>query len=128
MQVVLEKMARALKVFLLDARLNEHIKAIDPKSLEQAQSAVESYDLAKRRIPEQVMYAPFFDLVADPKNWKNPIDCKVDAPSSPEDRKLFSQMISRAVVFYTGSVPVILDLGDKQIGVKSVGYYEAVGA
>ena len=77
---------------------------------------------------EQVMYNPFFDLVADKTNWKNPIDCMVDAPSNPEDRELFKNMISRAVIFHAGCVPLILDLGGKQIGVKAVGYYEAVGS
>ena len=76
----------------------------------------------------QLMYKPFFDLVAPKANWKNPIDCKIDAPSGKDDRELFKKMISQAVVFYTGSVPVIVDLGDKQIGVKAVGYYVAVGA
>lgn len=79
-------------------------------------------------LPEQVMYKPFFDLVAPKDNWKNPIDATVRAPRGKKDRELFKQMISQAVVFYTGCVPVILDLGDEEIGVKAVGYYAAVGA
>lgn len=79
-------------------------------------------------LPEQVMYKPFFDLVADKANWKKPIDAMVDAPSGKEDRELFKKLISQAVIFYAGCVPLIVDLGDKQIGVKAVGYYEAVGA
>jgi hypothetical protein len=79
-------------------------------------------------LPEQRMYKWAFDLVAPKDNWKKPIDAMVDAPMGKEDRELFKVMIKRAVMFYTGSVPIILDLGDKQIGVKAVGYYEAVGA
>ena len=79
-------------------------------------------------LPEQLMYKPFFDLVANKDNWKKPIDAMVDAPSDPTDRHLFKLMISRAVMFYAGCAPLIVDLGDKQIGVKAVGYYEAVGA
>ena len=78
--------------------------------------------------PEQLLYKSFFDMVANKDNWKLPIDTMLDAPSGTEDRELFKKLISRAVVFYTGSVPIIVDLGDKQIGVKAVGYYEAVGA
>ena len=79
-------------------------------------------------MPEQVMYKPFFDLVANKENWKNPIDAVIDAPADKADRDLFLQMISNAVRFYAGCVPLILDLGDKQIGVKADGYYKAVGA
>jgi len=83
---------------------------------------------APTKLVEQVMYEVFFNLVADKTNWKNPIDCKIEAPSGAEDRDLFKKLVSRAVTFYTGCVPVILDLGGKLIGVKAVGYYEAVGA
>ncbi len=79
-------------------------------------------------LPEQKMYKPFFDMVCSKENWKNPIDAMVDAPTSAIDRALFKQMISQAVVFHAGCVPVIVDLGGKQIGVKAVGYYKAVGA
>ena len=79
-------------------------------------------------MPEQVMFQPFFDLVANKANWKLPIDAMIDAPELPEYRELFKNMITKAVVFYTGCVPLIVDLGDKQIGVKAVGYYEAIGA
>ena len=79
-------------------------------------------------LPEQVMYRWAFDLVADKTNWKKPIDAQIDAPRNQTDRELFKLMISRAVAFHTGSVPMIVDLDDKQIGVKAIGYYAAVGA
>ena len=79
-------------------------------------------------LPEQVMYRPFFDLVVSQDNWKMPVDAKIDAPSGKADRELFKLMITRAVTFFAGCCPIIVDLGDKQIGVKAVGYYEAVGA
>ena len=78
-------------------------------------------------LPEQVMYKPFFDLVAPKDNWKNPIDCKIDAPSDEADRWLFKLMITKAVTFYAGSLATITDDG-KQIVVKARGYYADVGA
>jgi hypothetical protein len=78
-------------------------------------------------LPEQVMYKPFFDLVAPKDNWKNPIDCKIDAPTDETDRNLFKLMITRAVAFYAGSCATITDDG-KQIVVKARGYYADVGA
>jgi hypothetical protein len=78
-------------------------------------------------LPEQVMYKPFFDLVAPKDNWKNPIDCKIDAPQGEADRWLFKLMITKAVTFYAGSLATITDDG-KQIVVKARGYYADVGA
>ena len=78
-------------------------------------------------IVEQRMYKPFFDLVAPKDNWKNPIDCKIDAPTNDADRWLFKLMITKAVTFYAGSLATITDDG-KQIVVKARGYYADVGA
>jgi hypothetical protein len=79
-------------------------------------------------LPEQIMYKWAFDLVAPKGNWKTPINTKVDAPTGREDRELFKKMIARAVMFYTGSVALIVDIGDKQIAVVADGYYKAIGA
>jgi len=98
----------------------------DPRDLSQC-SDVHTMR-APDPLPEQLMYKPFFDLVANKNNWKSPIDAMVDAPQDPTDRHLFKLMISRAVMFYAGCAPLIVDLGDKQIAVKAVGYYKAVGA
>jgi hypothetical protein len=79
-------------------------------------------------LPEQMMYKPFFDLVADKANWKNPIYARIKAPQGREDRKLFKQLITKAVEFYAGCTPLIQDTGAEKITVRAVGYYKAVGA
>ena len=79
-------------------------------------------------LPEQVMFAPFLKLVADKRNWKNPINAVVDLPRTEGDRKLFLELLSRAVCFYCGCVPEILDLGSNKVRVVAVGYYAAVGS
>lgn len=79
-------------------------------------------------LPEQILYKSMFDLVANKDNWKNPIDIVIDAPTSKEDRDLFKQVLSRAIIFYAGCVPVILDLGGGIIAVKADGYYKAIGS
>ncbi len=79
-------------------------------------------------LPEQVMFEPYLHLVADKRNWKNPINAVVDVPSNPTDRKLFTDMLTRSVIFYCGCVPEIVDAGKNKVRVRAVGYYAAVGA
>lgn len=79
-------------------------------------------------LPEQVMYKPLFDLVADQKNWKNPIDAVIRTPAGSEDKALFTLILSRAVTFYVGCVPMITPEGPDHIRVQAKGYYKAVGA
>jgi hypothetical protein len=79
-------------------------------------------------LPEQKMYRPFFDLVAPKDNWKNPIYVRIAAPQSREDRRLFKEMITRAVEFFAGCTPHITDVGEEKITVRAAGYYKAVGA
>jgi hypothetical protein len=80
------------------------------------------------KLPEQVMYEPFLTLVADPTNWKNPIDATVEVPSGASDRKLFLDLLSRAVSFYCGCVARISDAGANKVRVVADGYYLAVGS
>lgn len=60
-----------------------------------------------------------FNLVADKANWKNPVDALID----PAQREI----VSDAVVHFTGSVPTFSPAGDK-LRVKADGYYLTIGA
>lgn len=67
-----------------------------------------------------------FDLVADPENWKMPVDAFV------EEGQATVGEIEAAVIFFTGSVPDIYPCeasgGRQGYAVLAAGYYEAVGA
>ncbi len=65
----------------------------------------------------------WFDLVKDPTNWKNPVDCTLPGIVAACDRKA----IAAAVVFYAGCSPEFT--GTKNgLRVTAPGYYRAVGA
>ena len=68
-----------------------------------------------------------FDVVANKANWKMPIDCDVTLKSHRE-----MAMISKAVVFFTGSVAkftAVALLGSKcRYRVTAAGYYATIGA
>ena len=66
---------------------------------------------------------PAFEMVADRKHWKNPINALVEA----DDAKL--AIIAAAVPFFTGSLAEITK-GRKRgtFRVRAAGYYETVGA
>ena len=68
-----------------------------------------------------------FDLVADPENWKNPIDARIENPGA-EMRAL----IAEAVVYFTGSTAhfrrVIESCGKDTFHITAKGYYLTIGA
>jgi hypothetical protein len=74
----------------------------------------------------------WFDMVADKKNWKMPVDAVV--PLKDFDDMM---LLREAIVFYTGSNPSFESMGPGQtftmserhrFRVKAAGYYAAVGA
>lgn len=69
-----------------------------------------------------------FALVENKENWKLPIDALVTIQDRNRPRREI-ELIRKAVVFFTGSVPTI-DRGVRggTIRVKAAGYYNAVGA
>lgn len=88
---------------------------------------------AFKPIPEQLMYGPFFDLVKDKKNWKEPIDCEIEAPREQWHYDLFVRMIEEAVAFYAGGGAEVfqvrvLENGWRIIRVMAPGYYALIGA
>lgn len=64
----------------------------------------------------------FFDAVANPSNWKLPIDCVVTADAAQ------LAMLSHAVAFFTGSTLDAWPMGGDRWRVTAIGYYNAVGA
>lgn len=68
-----------------------------------------------------------FDLVADPENWKNPIDIRIENPGADMIEK-----IKEAVVFFTGSTchvrRVVESSGRDTFHITAKGYYLAIGA
>jgi hypothetical protein len=64
-----------------------------------------------------------FDMVADKKAWKNPIDRLVT-------REWFAyngNRLREAIIFYTGSVPMFTPADDLHIRVEADGYYKTIG-
>jgi len=61
-----------------------------------------------------------FEQVQDRSNWKNPIDAII--------RDTAKAVVCEAIVFYTGSVPKVTELGGGMIRVQADGYYVAIGA
>jgi hypothetical protein len=61
-----------------------------------------------------------FDLVKDPKDWKNKINAVV-APDADTD------CITQAVIFFTGSVPSIVKTKNG-FNVRAAGYYMSIGS
>lgn len=57
-----------------------------------------------------------FNLVADPADWKNPVDAVIPGDT---DRSL----IIDAVIHFTASVPVFETLPDGRLRVAAAGYY-----
>ena len=67
-----------------------------------------------------------FDMVS-PSNWRTVIDTEVDFPTNVI-HPVFEEMISDAVIFFTGSIPTITPNGKGGVRVQAVGYYRAIGA
>lgn len=67
--------------------------------------------------------AAVFDRVKDAEHWKNPIDALVVLEKDEVP------LMEEAIVFFTGSVPSIVEVG---IGgayhVTAAGYFETIGA
>jgi len=64
-----------------------------------------------------------FNLVADPENWKNPIDAEID-PRQVAD-------VVEAIHFFTGSIAVVEIIQDttrEAVRVTAEGYYLTIGA
>lgn len=61
-----------------------------------------------------------FDKVCDPVNWKMPIDTTVPADAD-------QNLISDAIIYFTGSVPDIYP-EDDHLRVEAAGYYNSVGS
>lgn len=82
-------------------------------------------------LPEQIMYKPLFDLVADKKNWKLPINTTVRAPHFPADRELFRKLIIRAIEFYAGGDASSFEYETNDvpyITFVAPGYYNLIGS
>ena len=81
---------------------------------------VTDYDYEKNR------HKALFDLICDPINWKNPIDCYI-----PEDT---FEAFNEACVFFTGAPLAKTTIGhydgngNKLINCRCEGYYNTVGA
>lgn len=68
-----------------------------------------------------------FDRVKNAEHWKNHIDAQVDVANDAE-----IDLIERAVVFFTGSVPHVVEVraagGMRTIRVRAAGYFRTIGA
>jgi len=79
------------------------------------------------------MARTIFDRVADPVNWKNPVNGVAFSrmPSVGVALRFFAG-VAEAIVHFTGSVPEVStiqnDDGTFSIVAKAPGYYAAVGA
>ncbi len=90
-------------------------------------------------LPEQRMYKPFFDMVQDKGNWKNPIDAVIDCPEHGSIHlKRFMEMIEGAIGFYAGGGAGIVVLPPERVPgvpvlrwrlhVTAPGYYNLIGS
>lgn len=61
-----------------------------------------------------------FDRVCDPRNWKNPINAII--------QNISLDLVHDAVIHFTGSVPVVDDLGNGWSQIRAKGYYLTIGA
>jgi hypothetical protein len=73
-------------------------------------------------IPKEALKTAF-NIVANPVNWKLPID-KDDV----SEESFCQKIISKAIEFFTGSTATWTELPDKSWNVKAPGYYIATGA
>ena len=63
-----------------------------------------------------------FDLVKDRENWKNPIQTTIVMA----DNEI--PALSDAIIYFTGSVPMMTKLDGGRWLVRADGYYVAIGA
>lgn len=62
-----------------------------------------------------------FDLVKDRDNWKMPVDTVIPYGSDTD-------VITSAVIHFTGSVPSFITLNDGSLRVYAAGYYACIGS
>ncbi len=62
-----------------------------------------------------------FTSVQNKKGWKYPVNAVVEADVDQE-------LLTEAIIHFTGSVPEFIPLPNGKIRVKAVGYYIAIGA
>ena len=64
-----------------------------------------------------------FTSVANPENWKLPINAIVPVETNREE-------MTEAVIFFTGSVPTFSPFGPQKgmVHVAAAGYYAAIGS
>ena len=65
------------------------------------------------------MLRSVFSVVCDKQDWKSPIDANIPANLAPIARE--------AIIFMTGSVPKVEELGNHVIHITADGYYIAMG-
>lgn len=99
-------------------------KQIDALQLElRAAENNETVFVVNGRSVTRIMASNLFDMVADPKNWKNPIDATVNIFDA------FSiEVLKRAIMFYTASTANVENVGPHRYRVRAPGYYVNVGA
>jgi hypothetical protein len=77
---------------------------------------------------QQIKLQPYFTMVCDKSNWKNPIDVQV--PGEVPSQTL--ELIKEAIRFYTGSVALITrpysEFKCLPWSIKAAGYYKTIGA
>jgi hypothetical protein len=61
-----------------------------------------------------------FKEVANKENWKYPVDAEI----SEQDRDI----TERAIIYFTGSVPLFTKKKNGRLRVRAVGYYVAIGS
>jgi hypothetical protein len=96
------------------------MKSIQKQISEADAQVVETID--GRSITRAELRAAF-DRVADRSHWKNPIASSVVIHSEFE-----REVIRRAVVFFTGSVPTFEHVAGPFFICRAAGYFAAVGA
>lgn len=64
-----------------------------------------------------------FEQVQNPKGWKFPINKVVDNPGQKN-----LACLTEAIIFFTGSVPTISEVGIGRVRIRAAGYYAAIGS
>lgn len=77
---------------------------------------------AREYVTEVARLRPALDAVVDKDNWKMPVDATIPADAF-SDRD-----IEDALIYYTGSIAEIYDLGDGTKRVLASGYYANIGS
>jgi hypothetical protein len=90
--------------------------------LRNAERRAERLDLIGDKRFSQAELRSMFDLIADPDNWKNPIDAWINPA--------FLEATNRAAIHFAGSPLTVCgnDPATGRLRVRGVGYYMAIGA